>query len=191
MTRKTNARLAGLTFLLYIATGLTSMAVFHRATGGAEAPAAMLASLAQLPTAVRLTAMLNLLMHFEAIVLGVTLYALTRDQDRDLAVLGLSCRATEGVICAIAADQMLGLLSVATAGTTAVGAHALAVSLVRQDGSGPLIAASCFAVGSTLFSYLFLRARSIPVALAWLGLLASVLLSAALTLQISASSVDR
>ena len=31
-------------------------------------------------------------------------------------------------------------------------------------------------MGSTLFSYLFLRARSIPVLLAWLGVLASVLL---------------
>ena len=185
MTATTNARLAGFTFLLYIATGLTSMILMGQATGGSEEPAAMLAGLAQHPTTVRLTVVLALLMGFEAIVLGVTLYALTREQDRDLAMLGLCCRATEGVICAIAADQMLGLLSVATAGTTTVGAQALAAALMRQDGSGPLIAASCFAVGSALFSYLFLRARSIPVSLAWLGLLASVLLSVALTLQIA------
>jgi hypothetical protein len=94
------------------------------------------------------------------------------------------------MIAAVAADQTLGLLSVVTASTAAVGAdaaatQALGASLLRQDGSGPLIAASCFAVGSALFSYLFLRARSIPVPLAWLGLLASVLLSAALTLQIA------
>lgn len=185
MTATTNARLAGFTFLLYIATGLTSMTLMRQATGGSEEPAAMLAGLAQHPTTVRLTVVLALLMAFEAIVLGVTLYALTREQDRDLAVLALCCRATEGAIAAIAADQTLGLLSVATAGTTAAGGQALAASLMRQDGSGPLIAASCFAVGSALFSYLFLRARSIPVSLAWLGLLASVLLSVALTLQIA------
>jgi hypothetical protein len=40
-------------------------------------------------------------------------------------------------------------------------------------------------VGSTLYSYLFLRARSIPGVLAWLGVLASVLLVAGLPLQLA------
>jgi hypothetical protein len=39
-------------------------------------------------------------------------------------------------------------------------------------------------VGSTLYSYLFLRARSIPVSLARLGVLASVLLVVALTVRL-------
>ena len=45
------------------------------------------------------------------------------------------------------------------------------------------VGAICFAMGSTIFCYLFLRARSIPVAFAWLGLVASVLLVVALLLQ--------
>ena len=48
-----------------------------------------------------------------------------------------------------------------------------------------LISATCFAVGSLLYSYLFLRARSIPVPLAWLGVVASVLLVVALPLQLA------
>jgi hypothetical protein len=40
-----------------------------------------------------------------------------------------------------------------------------------------------FAVGSTLFCWLLLRGRMIPVALAWLGVLASVLLVVILPLQ--------
>ncbi|MBW8879541.1 MAG: DUF4386 family protein, partial [Acidobacteria bacterium] len=40
-----------------------------------------------------------------------------------------------------------------------------------------------FAVGSTLFSWLLLRGRMIPVALAWLGVLASALLVVILPLQ--------
>jgi len=40
-------------------------------------------------------------------------------------------------------------------------------------------------VGSTLFSYLFLHARSIPVSLAWLGVLASILLVLSLPLQLA------
>jgi len=39
-------------------------------------------------------------------------------------------------------------------------------------------------MASTLFSYLFLRARSIPVPLAWLGVLASLLLLVALLLAL-------
>jgi drug/metabolite transporter (DMT)-like permease len=48
-----------------------------------------------------------------------------------------------------------------------------------------IIAATCFALGSTLYSYLFLRARSIPVPLAWLGVLASILLVVVLPLQLA------
>lgn len=41
-----------------------------------------------------------------------------------------------------------------------------------------------FAVGSTLFSWLLLRGRMIPVALAWLGVFASLLMVVGLPLQI-------
>jgi hypothetical protein len=188
MTRTTNARLAGFMFLFYIAIGITSMVLFRQATGGAEGTAATLASLAQHATIVRLTALLTLLMFFAAVVLGVTLYALTRDEDRDLAVLALCCRATEGVIGAVAAVSTLDLLSVATASTTAApeaaAARAFGVGLLQQGDSGTVVAATCFAVGSTLFCYLFLRARSIPLPLARLGLVASLLLVAALPFRL-------
>lgn len=41
------------------------------------------------------------------------------------------------------------------------------------------------AVGSTLYSYLFLRARSVPVSLAWLGVAASILLVVLLPAQLA------
>lgn len=189
MTRTTNARLAGFTFLAYIATGIASMVLFGQAAAGANA-AASLASIAQHATAVRLTAVLTLLTFFEAIVLGVTLYALTRDEDLDLALLGLCCRVGEGVLGAASAVSTMQLLSVAVASSTstvpdAAAATALGASLLRQGGSSTAIGATCFAVGSSLFSYLFLRARSIPVPLAWLGVLASVLLVVALPVQLA------
>ena len=77
MTVTTNARIAGFTFLLYIAAGLTSLALGHRAP--------------------HVTDLLSLLTSFCALVLGVTLYALTRVVDRDLALLALACRAIEAV----------------------------------------------------------------------------------------------
>jgi hypothetical protein len=123
-------------------------------------------------------------------VLGVTLYALTREEDRDLAMIALCCRVSEGVIAAVSATSTLQLLAIATASTAAAApdaatAQALGGLLLNQRGWTGSIAAICFVMGSTLYSYLFLRARSIPVPLAWLGVLASVLLLIALPLDLA------
>jgi len=125
VTRRTNARIAGFTFLFYIAVGITSLAVPPRA--GARDVVSVLVSLS-------------------ALVLGVTLYALTRDEDQDLALLALTCRVIEAV-------------------------------------PGRETSAIFFAVASTLFSWLFLRGRMIPIALARLGVVASILLVVILVLQ--------
>lgn len=190
MTRTTNARLAGSVFLIYIATGITSMVLSGRATIGAEGTAAKLASIAEHAWILRLDIVLTLLQGAYALVLAVTLYSLTRDQDHDLAMMALCCRVTEGVIAAISPIRALGLLSIATASAAvpapdAAAAQALGALLLKTGGWTGMIAATCFAVGSTLYCYLFLRARSIPVPLAWLGVLASSLLVIVLPLQLA------
>ena len=124
MTRTTNARVAGVTFLLYIAAGVTMLALSGRPN---------------------VTHVLSLVTSIAALVLGVTLYAITRDQDPDLAMLALTCRVVEAV--------------------------------PGNDG------AIFFAVGSMLFSWLLLRGPMIPIALARLGVFASVLLVVILPLQ--------
>jgi len=188
MTRKTNARLAGFMFLFYIATGITGLALSNQTASG-EGTAAKLASIAQHATLMRLTALLTMCGFVSAMVLGVTLYALTRDEDRDLAIMGLCCRVTEGALAAAGAGRTLQLLAVAAmaTGSTAVGPDAAAAQangalMLSQGGWTGNIGALCFVMGSTLFSYLFLRARSIPLPLAWLGVIASVLLLVALPL---------
>jgi len=186
MTRTTNARIAGITFLVYIAAGITSMVLFAKATSG-EGVAAQLATFAQHATNVRFTILLNLLMNLSALVLAVTLYAITREQDRDLAMLALTCRVAEG-IAGMDVSGTLGLLWLATAteataldagAASALGAFFL--KLAKTMGAS----ATFFAVGSTLFSWLLLRGRMIPVALAWLGVLASVLLVVCLPLHLA------
>ena len=188
MTRTTNARVAGFTFLAYIALGIPVMVLFGKATHG-EGIAARLASIAQHASDMHLAAVLTLCTGFAALVLGVTMYAITRDQDHDLAMLGLACRVGEGVIGGGAIQRSLGLLWLATAaGASAPSsedAHALGSFLLMGQGSNGLISATFFAVGSTAFSWLLLRGRMIPVALGWLGVLASVLLVVGLPLQLA------
>ncbi len=185
MTRKTNARLAGFTFLFYIAAGVAGMVLFGAASGG-EGTAAKLAAIAQHATGVRLTVLLALLQGFSALVLAVTLYAITREQDPDLAMLGLTCRVAEG-ITGIFVARTLGLLWLATdAGldpSNTGATHVLGGFLLRMGAWEP--GAVCFAVGSTLFSWLLLRGRMIPASLAWLGVGASVLLVVVLPLQLA------
>ena len=184
MTRKTNARIAGFTFLFYIAVGITSMVLSGRATGG-EGTAARLASIAQHATYIRITVILTLFAGFSALVLAVTLFAITRDEDPDLAMLAMMCRVAEGITGVFVAGT-LGLLWLATtSGANApdtAAAQTLAAFLLRMDAWSP--AAILFAVGSTLFSWLLLRGRMIPVAMAWLGVFASVLLVVILPLQL-------
>lgn len=186
MTRKTNARVAGSTFLLYIAFGVAAMILSGRATN-AEGIAGKLTRIAQHATEMRLAVILTLLCGFSAVVLGVTLYAITRDQDPDLAMLAMICRVVEGVSGGVSLQGSLALLWLATAtGANAPGTeatHTLGAFLLRGQGSG--LSATFFAVGSMLFCYLLLRGRMVPVPLAWLGVAASVLLVVLLPLQLA------
>jgi uncharacterized protein DUF4386 len=184
VTRTRNARLAGFAFLFYIAVGITSMVLFGRATSG-DGMAAKLVTIGQHANDVRVVAVLTLLASVSAVVLGVTLFAITREQDEDLARLGMMCRVIEGMNGAVGIEGTLGLLWLATAsGASApdpASAQALAAYWLK---SSPTISATFFAIGSTLFSWLLLRGRMIPKPLAQLGVAASVLLVLLLPLQL-------
>jgi len=75
-SRRIYARVAGFTFLAYIVAGIAGMAL---ADGSP------------------VNAVLSLLLPFAALVLGVTLYVLTRAQGPALALLALMCRVAEAV----------------------------------------------------------------------------------------------
>ena len=179
MTRITNSRLAGFAFLLYIATGISSMILSGKILGPSSDAAGKLAHLAQHEGLARVLVLLTLPQFASAVVLGVTLYALTRDEDHDVALLAMSCRLIEGAIGAMAAVYAWGKVNIAAGmangGDPAVLAPILDAHLRLTAGTA-VIPAFCFAVGSLIFCHLFLRARTIPRWLAWLGVFASALL---------------
>ena len=175
MTHKTNSRLAGFVFLFYIVSGIGGMILFAPATAG-HTTAEKLASVAQHQAMIRAEGVYALLMAMNAIVLAVAIYGLTRDYDRDLALLALCCRMIEGGIAVVGALLTRALLTASTD---------VAAAIFSLNGFTALISATLFAIGSTIYCWLFLRARSIPASLAWLGVLSSVLLLIALPLQIA------
>jgi hypothetical protein len=187
MTRITTARVAGFTFLLYIVAALSVMILSGKAAEG-EGIAAKLAYVAEHSSETRLVFLLDLLCCFCAVVLAVTLYAMTREEDPDLALMVLTCRTAEGVIGAVSVPATLGKLWLATASgpdaPSPAAAAALGASLFELPSWSALLAATFFAVGSTFFSYLLLRGRMVPVVLAWVGLLASILVVVAVPLEL-------
>ncbi len=188
ITRITLARIAGFMFLFYIAVGITGLVVFGKGTSG-EGAAAKLTSMAQHATDVRINAVLDLIICFIALTLAVALYAITREQDHNLAMLALLCRVGEGLIGGLYIPMTLGLLSLATATGANVpdsaATYALGSFLFAAGSWTPVIAGTFFAVGSTIFSWLLLRGRMIPVVLAWLGVIASILLVVGLPLEVA------
>ena len=123
MTPTTNARVIGFTLPIYFVAGISQLMLSSRGPAND---------------------LLTMVTSFSALVLGVTFYAITREEDPDLAMLGLGCRVLEAV-----------------------------------PGEGAIY----FAVGSLIFSWLLLRGRMIPVALARLGVGASGFLVVVLPLQ--------
>ncbi|HMH32818.1 MAG TPA: DUF4386 domain-containing protein [Puia sp.] len=187
-SRQFYARLAGFTILFYMAAGATVVYLMNRATD-AEGTVATLSRIAVHASDVRVAILLEILECFSALVLAVTLYGITRDENHELAMLALVCRVGEGVLGAIGIPRTMGLLWLANAGAAA-GAPDVATTnaigaffLVPVQGA--LIGAPFFAVGSMIFSYLLLRGRIVPAALARLGMLASVLLVMGLPLQLA------
>jgi hypothetical protein len=179
MTREQNARVAGFTFLFYIVAGICGLAAFNVATRGSTI-AAQLASVGarSLPMTLSFTCLLVAILC--ALILAVTLYRLTREQDVDLARLAMSCRFIEAAINAVPAIALLALIRVATKGESALPEEstrsAIAGLLLGVESLCTPVAATMFAIGSAIYCALLLRGRLAPASLMRLGLIASILL---------------
>ena len=95
-----------------------------------------------------------------AVTLALTLFVVTRVEQPVLAALGMLFRLAEGGLGAV-----LELTGITVSQPT-------------------LIDATLFAIGSTFFCWLMLRGHMLPRALAWTGVVASVILVVGLPLQL-------
>jgi hypothetical protein len=174
MTLRTNSRVAGVAFLVYIAAALSGTMIGGGASAG-DSPAARLASIAAHAGQARLGLILEMVGCFCAFVLAVTLWAITRDEDPDLALLAAVFRVAEGVAGAVTLDAAAERIWLATQGGGLDAATRNTLAAVAFGAPQTMgIGATCFAVGSTLFAWLLLRGRIVPVPLAWIGVAGSL-----------------
>jgi hypothetical protein len=188
MTRTTNSRLAGLAFLVYIAAGLSGLILFGRASAGETVPA-RLASLAANTSAARAGLLLTVVGVLCAFVLAVTLHGLTRDVDPDLALLVLAFRTAEGVVGGVGLLGMAERIWLATVSPPAApdpaAAKAIGAMLFQLSSRTDTVSAMFFAFGSLVFSWLLVRGRLAPAWLAWVGVVASILIAVGLPLDLA------
>jgi len=185
--RQRAAKVAGWAFLVYIAAGLAESILFE-STLGSGAPLTKLANANANASTLRLTVVLSLVSIFSALVLAVTLFAVTFSYGPIVALAGLVGRTAEGVIGCTYALTTAGLVSTArfsAAGEFIAGSESVAVLLLAIRHESALLSALCFAVGSAAFAYLLIRGRAVSAALAWFGLAASVLLMIVLPAQMA------
>ena len=183
MSSRIAARLAGALFLFVIVTVLVASALQGEA-GGDAAETLRAVSDRTLPYRASIVALL--VATVASLALGATLYAVTRRQDENLAMLALVCRVAEAGPYVVQIVGALALLSLSRSpGATELTLAALAADAVSW---GVNIGATLFAVSSAVFAYLLLRARAIPMFLSVTGLVASLILAVAVPVETAAGA---
>jgi len=171
-------RVAGFAFLFLIVTGLVSGALWGgvRTTHGI---ADTLRSISEHSGAVRLSVVFTAVSGLTTLVLAAMLYAVVVRADRNLAILALSCRVVEAGLYVVGMLNTLALLALSQrASDTATGDLLMTLRPMSSN-----IGAIFFALGSALYSYLLLRATSIPVVLSATGVLGSLLILVGVPVQ--------
>jgi hypothetical protein len=183
MQRRTAARIAGAAYLLYIGVAFPTFRLEARALHGATT-AERLESLRQHVGLAHLDVLLSLASGLCAFALAISLYSFTRDEDGDIALLGLACRFLEGLFALpISMLTMLWLMD-GGAGAAPELTNGLGIFMMKLSTWQVTYSAYLFAIGSTAFCYLLLRGRLIPTWLGWVGFVGSAIVTVSLPLSL-------
>lgn len=193
MTLRNDARLAGVIYLAYTVFAMASAIIYGNAVAGADM-LQRLSNMTHMLTEVRVTVLLDLLQVLCALGLAVTLYRLTSGVDKTLAMIAMLFRAGEGLLGTSAITSKLQLMQLATTAQD----HAANATLLGGyvfNKPDTVFSEFCFVIGGTLFAYLFLRGKLIPLLLAWIGVITIGAQAVCVSLQIagflSESVVDK
>lgn len=170
MSTQTAARTAGAMFLVVMAAVLASSSLQGEPEGSVGAT---LAAIADNELTYRVGTVTLLMAAVASLVLGASLYAVTRREDRDLATFALACRIAESGAYIV---QIVGALALLSLSTMAEADEQLATLVSELASWGINIGATFFAVSSTVYAYLLLRGRMIPSVFCVVGVVGSLIL---------------
>jgi hypothetical protein len=187
VTKRTEARVAGYTYLSYIVFAMLSTVLSSKTTVGADT-SQMLATLRNTIWIARGTVLLDLLQIVCAVVLAVTLYRLSKVVDATLAMIAMGFRFGEGLLSFLPLLGKLELMKLATGsnGLCAENTGCLAVAGEIFNRPDDLFSQFCFVVGGSLFAYLLLAGHLVPRWIAWTGVITIGLQLICVTLNVAA-----
>lgn len=179
--RRRIARIAGLLYLLQMATGILGFYTHGQLIVPGDAVRTAKSILAS-EWLFRIGTVSNLVTALVVVILTWMLYAILRPVSRDGALLASFLRLVENAIAAAAIfTDFLALRLLHDAGSLqgfdATQAQALARILISGSGTGLQVAFVFLGAGSAVFSYLWFTSRLIPRFLAGWGIFSSVVLA--------------
>jgi hypothetical protein len=182
MAAQRYARFAGVMYFFTV-FDVTAVVILSRVTSGANF-LDVAQNVAASELLYRVAMLLSIVGNLSTILLAAALYLTLRPIGEGLALSAMLFRLVESALGLVVVLLGFAALQVYLAGTHATSSQAgelgaLAELLSRTSASGIDVSVLCFAVGSTLFFYLFWRSAYIPRILAGWGLAGSVLALAA------------
>ena len=178
----TAARLAGATYLVTMATAIFSQSFIRGSLvvrGDATQTAQNIIASERL---YRIGIAADIVTFTGVVVLTWALYVLLRPVGKHLAVLAVLLRLVEVAVHYVVTMLSLGVLLMLGGGHLATFDASQRYSVVRlvlsAQGAGLNLGFVLLGLGSAVFAYLLLRSHYVPKALAALGMVASLLLSA-------------
>jgi hypothetical protein len=181
-SQRTAARIAGLAYLVAMATAVLGFSIRGGLIVSGNAAATAEAILAS-ESLFRIGILSDVLTFVIDVVLITALYVVLRTVNRNLALAAAFWRLMETAVLVVATLNGLAVLRIL--GTTEIpGAleqealHAMARLTLNATGDGYKVGFVFLGLGSALFSWLWLKSRYVPRMLAILGIFSSLLLAA-------------
>ena len=190
-SQRAYARIAGLFYLLVLVFDIAGLAITSIVAGGGSFGESA-GNIAASEWLYRVGLSLSLLGTLATVPLAVGLYMTLRPADAGLALMGLLFRAVEVAVGAVGVVGSFAILQVYLAANHH-GAfdptQLRALTDLDPLGATTQVAAISFCIGSTIFFYVFLKARYIPRMMAAWGLFASLLYLAIWVAELAAPGI--
>ena len=181
-------QLCGFLFLFILLTSILSQFLAGAAFNPTDVPST-LNKVAANSQKFRISVIVDLISHVSIIALAGLLYIAFSPYNQTLALLGTLFRVAEGTIIALSETSSLVLLDVSHRSVSAADAQVEALesmgrTVISMGDWGYKIGLVFLVIGSLMYAILFVTTGTVPVALGWFGVLASLIAAGGILLSL-------